>query len=322
MMIPKQIFYNLFLLLVVVCFGALGYMVIEQWTFFDGLYMTVITLTTIGFGEIHQLSFWGRVFTMVLIIVGLGTITYTLSSISAIFFGQHVYHFLHKKRMQEKIKTLKNHYIVCGASEIGLAVVHELASEKIPVLLIDRDEQKITEIVDGKSCFGLVGDATQDHVLEQAQILTASGLVATFGNDHENVYLIMSARQLNPRLKIFSKVKDEETKSKLLRAGADQIINPYTIGGMRLASLILRPQVVKLMDELAKDPHQLRIEELVIDANHPLSGQKLHIEEVERHLHSRVITYKKAKQSSYRYSFEEPLLLEEGDSLFFIAAKH
>lgn len=322
MSLQKSLFLHISLLFFVIVFGAFGYVLIEHWTFFDGLYMTIITLTTIGFGEVHALDTAGRIFTIFLIITGLGTITYTLGSISTYFFGQQVYSFLSNRHMQEKIKKLKHHFIVCGASEIGLAVVEEMMVEQIPVLLIDQDQQKVMKAIKELKCHGLVGDATHESILEEANIEKASGLVATFGNDHENVYLIMSARQLNPALKIYAKVKDEQTTSKLLRAGADQIINPYKIGGMRLASLILRPQVVKLMDELAKDPKKLRIEELIVDKKSKLLGKALTIESVEKMLKVRVIAYKKVGTKSYQYLFShQPIHFSEEDSLFFVQAK-
>lgn len=224
--------------------------------------------------------------------------------------------------MQEKITKLNQHYIICGASEVGLAVAEEMVLEKVPVLLIDNNEAKLTKAMKELNCLGLVGDATNDEVLELANIKNAKGLVATFGNDHENVYLIMSARQLNAKLKIYAKVKDEQTASKLIRAGADQIINPYKIGGMRLASTILRPQVVKLLDELSKDPNKLRIEEIDIDEQHPLCHQSLNIEQVEEQLKVRVIAFKKAKSPSYQYLFtHNPIEFGIGDALFFVQSK-
>ncbi len=322
MKLKRRIIVDLLLLLFVVLLGSLGYVIIEHWSFFDSLYMTVITLTTIGFGEIHPLSPAGRVFTLILIVTGIGTITYTLGSLSAYFFGQKVYTFLSSKRMQEKIMKLNGHFIICGASEVGLAVASELSLSKFPVLLIDRNEEKLKKAEDEFKCLILLGDATQDEVLEQAKIDKAEGLVASFGNDHENVYLIMAARQLNPKLKIYAKVKEEETTSKLKLAGADELINPYKIGGMRLASLIIRPNVVKFMDTLYKDPHKLRIEETTIDKNHELYQKDLTVSAVEQKLKIRVVAFKKADSSDYQYLFSRaPIHFGNGDSLFYLQAK-
>lgn len=321
--IPRQFLFQISLILTVILIGTLGYTLIERWSLFDSLYMTVITLTTIGFGETHPLSTAGRAFTLFLIIGGIGAITYALGSISSYFFGENVYNFVKKRRMKEKIGKLKSHFIVCGASEVGLAVVAEIALEGVPVVLIDRNGEKLEKVAQMyKNCTVLVGDATREATLQSAGIHKAKGLIASFGNDHENVYLIMSARCLNKDLKIYAKVKEEETADKLILAGADQVINPYQIGGLRMASLILRPHVVKLMDEFVKDPQKLRVEELHITKNHPLAHKNLQIEAVEEKMKFRVIAYKAHDSAKYEYMFgHREISFMPGDSLFFLQAK-
>lgn len=322
MNLRTKIFLDFLLLFSVVLVGTLGYIIIEHWEPFDALYMTVITLTTIGFGEIHPLTDIGRVFTIFLILTGIGTITYTIGSISAYFFGQKMYEILHNKTMRDKIEKLKDHFIVCGASEVGLAVINEIMLAKIPVLLIDQDEMKLIKANKELKCLTILGDATDDVILKKSRIKNARGLIASFGNDHENVYLIMSARELNHSLQIYAKVKDEKNTKKLLLAGANQVINPYTIGGMRMASAILRPNVVKLMDELAKDPKKLRVEELVFDAQNPMLKTPMSISTIEKKLKVRIIAYKKEKKPFYQYLFDStPINFSIGDSLFYLEAK-
>jgi voltage-gated potassium channel len=321
--LPRKIYFDILLLVVVVLIGTTGYHLIEHWTLFESLYMTVITLTTIGFGELHPLSVTGRIFTLFLILGGIGAITYTVGSLSTYFFGENIYNFVRGRRMKEKITRLKNHYIICGASEVGLAVVEEMVLEKVPVLLIDRSEEKLQLAAQKYKCFVLLGDATKDGVLKTAQIDKAAGLVATFGNDHENVYLIMTARQLSKHIKIFAKVKEEETENKLRLAGADQVINPYKIGGLRLASTILRPHAVKLMDEFVRDPKKLRVEELVISEKNEFYKKSLTIEQLEKKLQVRVIAFRQFKNDSYQYLFDRsPITFHSGDALFFLQAKN
>lgn len=319
----NTIFFDIFLLLLVIAFGTAGYMVIEHWNFLDAVYMTIITVTTIGYGEIHTLDGPGRIFTIILIILGIGTITYTLGSISSFIFRGSFYTFLQKQAMDKKIERLSGHYIICGASDTNLVIMKELTLSQVPFVLIEQEEAKIKNILTAlPDCLYIQGDATSDVHLQKAQVASANGLIASLGDDHDEIYLIMAAREMNKNLKIYARVNQESSRKKFLLAGANFIINPYEIGGMRIASLILRPGVVKFLEDMANDPKNLRIEEMVIDDQSPLANKTIDIDDLQRQIQARLITVKKAKDHSYQYHFpKKQVPLQAGDCLFVLQAK-
>ena len=215
--------------------GIAGYMVIEGWSLLDAAYMTIVTFTTVGYEEVHPLSTSGRIFTIFLMIVGVGVMLYILSSVvNAAVAHEIVGLLVRRRRFRRRMANLKGHYIICGYGRVGAAVASTLQENSTPLLVIDRDVDVLSEAEEqGLLC--LQGDATRDSDLQSARVSDATGLIAATGQDSENIYISLTARGLNPELHIVARASYPEAEAKLRRAGADRIISPYAIGGRQMA---------------------------------------------------------------------------------------
>ncbi len=239
-----------------------------DWTLLDALFMTVITVTTVGYQEVHRLSSAGRIVSMMLILGGVGTGLYALGSIAeAVLSGQVFW----RRRVLSKIRRLSNHFIVCGYGRVGQAICRELEAQGRPFVIIDLKEPPI-----GSDLPLIVGDATEDGMLERAGITRAKSLVTVLGSDAENIYAVLAARELCPELFIVSRCSEDRSSRKLRSAGADRVINPYDRGGMILAQVMLRPKVVDFLEQISWGAGQdIHMEEIAIGPGSELVGLRL-----------------------------------------------
>ncbi len=252
--------------------GTLGYMLMERWAFLDALYMTVITLTTVGFLEVHPLSSVGRVFTIVLLLAGVFTLFYAASAIIQAIVSGEVGGHLGRQRMERRLAEIKDHIIVCGFGRMGHLVCSEFSALGMPFVVIDKDAALLGSL-NLPHGVALVGDATSDESLKQAGVTRARTLVTVAASDADNLYITMSARLLNDRLFIVARAEDEEAEKKLLRAGASRVVSPYVIGGQRVAQAVLRPAVVDFIELATRSDYlELQIEETEIAAGSALDG--------------------------------------------------
>lgn len=266
---------SILLVLLLTLGGTAGYITLEDMSFREALYMTVITLATVGFQEVKPLSPEGQWFTIGLIVFGITFAGYAVASITAFFVGGELKDFMKGRRMQHQIERMKNHYILCGCGEVGREIVIEFKKAGVPFVVIEKTP-KHTELARDDSIPFLEGDATDEDVLRQAGIERAKGLISALRNDTDNVFVTLTARQLNPKLQIVSRAGEKGTESKLLRAGADRVISPYRIAGRRMASLILRPTVVNFLDIIVhEDEVDLHLEEVQLPPESPLVGQTI-----------------------------------------------
>ena len=226
--------------------GTFGFMYVEGWPFFDSLYMSLITLTTIG-GEVHPLDFHGRLFTTLVMVVGVTTVFVSIAVIGDTLLRLEMNDYFERRRRDRMLKNISGHYIVCGAGRVGRSVIEELVRSESDVVLIDNSIDR-AKWATNKAVITLVGDATKDEVLRQAHVDTARGLVAAISSDAENVYVALSAKVLNPNLVIAARATDEQAEEKLRRAGATTVLTPYSFIGHRLAQSMLRPHVVSFLD--------------------------------------------------------------------------
>jgi voltage-gated potassium channel len=253
--------------------GTLGYAFLEGWDLFDSFYMTIITLTTVGFGEVHPLSAVGRLFTVVLMIGGVGTVFYVLSTGAKFMLEGELQEIFGRKRLEKKIKELKDHFIVCGYGRMGRIICRELMEKKISFVVIEKMPDKIP---DGQDVLLVEGDATKDEILKGVGIESAKGLISVLPTDAENLYVVLSARGLNPGLTIVARAGDEGSEQKLMRAGADRVVSPYHIGGLRIAHTVLKPAVVDFIEFATKSGNiDLQMEEINIRDNSELIGLTL-----------------------------------------------
>ena len=249
--------------------GVMGYSIIGhgRHRLLDSLYMTVITLTTVGYGEIIPMDDnpGGRIFTMALILVGMGILVYFASTITAFFVEGQLEHVFWRKRMRQAIAQLRDHVIVCGAGAVAGHFIDEMLRVQRPVVAIVPAGGTLPQLGEEREVLHLEGDAADEEVLEEAGIQRASGLVAALEADRDNVLVTLTARQISPTLRIVAMLVDPRTEPKLRRAGADSVVSPFLIGGMRMASEMIRPMVVTFLDKMLRDrDRNLRVEEIQV----------------------------------------------------------
>jgi len=271
----KKVRLSLFILVALISGGTLGYALIEDWSFFEALYMTTITLATVGYSEVHSLSYQGRIFTIFLIFFGVGTIAYTIGSTIQFMVEGQLYQFLGRKKVYNKIRRLKDHYIVCGYGRIGRSICRDFAAKPIPFVVVESNPARITQLSEDGYLY-IEGDATKDEVLEEAGIRDAKGLITVVTNDASNVFIVLTARGMNSMLYILARASEDSAEVKLKRAGANKVISPYTIGAHRMAQAILRPSVVDFIDiATGRSNLALQIEEIPVMPNSSLVGKDL-----------------------------------------------
>ncbi len=285
-----KIRYVLALLIMVVVAGTLGYMAIEGWPLFDSFYMTIITIFTIGYNEVHELSYVGRLFTILIIFFGVGAVFYLAASIMEEFVETRL---LRGKKMEKEIHKIKDHYIVCGYGRMGRVICQDLAAKKIPFVVVEKDPKKIDAIMDDGFIY-YEGDVTDDKTLLKVKVDKAKGLVAVLSSDSDNVFVTLTARHLNPAIFILARSNTEESVQKLIRAGANKVINPFSTAGKHMSQLLLKPVVVDFIEVVAQDSSlDLSMEEVSVHGSSILSGIKLKDSLIRKELNIIIVAIKK-----------------------------
>lgn len=231
----------------VVIFGTLGFIFIAGYPPFDALYMAVITIAAVGYFEVHPLSPAGRVFNMFLILFGASIMVYSMSAITQTVLETEFADLLGRRRTKKMIDSLKDHFLVCGFGRVGRAAAIELQRTNVPFLVMDRSRERVDRAMRA-GMLAVLADSTNDDMLKEAGITRARGLIAALATDADNLFLILSAKALNPKLKVASRVAEEASEVKMRRAGADAVFMPYSMTGYRLAQSILRPHVFEFLD--------------------------------------------------------------------------
>jgi len=296
--------------LVILVIGTFGYYKIggESVTLFDGFYMTTITITTIGFTEIIELNnnIPGRIFTVVIAFLGIGTITYFLSNLAALFIEGDIKQTFTKKKMMKKIKSMQNHYLVCGTGRVGRNIINELLTNNHEFVAADINENKITELAGHyKDIPALVGDCTDDEFLVRCGVKKAKGIFVATDNDNSNLVICLTCAQLNPIAKIIAKSKDIKNVMKMSRVGASKVINPEYIGGIRMASEMINPTATDFFEELRKSGENLTLEEIKIADR--FTGQKVTDINLKKFEHTLLIALKESHSWIYHPNEEHRL---------------
>ncbi len=318
-----------FAMLFVVTGGTVGFWFIGdgRWLWHDCLYMTVITVTTVGFGETltgMDTVAHARSFTMVLLVFGTGVLVYFASTITAFVVEGELKNVLAEQRLRKRIKKMKDHFVVCGAGSTGRHIINELLTTLNPVVAIDVNEQELREIAEKypKAAFSfVVGDATDDEVLAQANLPTARGLAAALSEDKDNLYLVVATRQINPTCKIIARVAELNHVDKLKRAGADSVVSPNFIGGMRMVSELMRPSVVKFLDEMLRDKAaSMRIEEVTVLAGSKLAGSSLRDADIRGRYGMGVLAVRAGDSGGFEYNPPPERVLTAGMTLVVLGS--
>jgi voltage-gated potassium channel len=233
-------------LLLLTAAGTAGFHFIEGWSWFDSFYMVVITLSTIGYSEVHELSHAGRVFNTALIIAGVSLVFLMIGALTQALLEFELVKFFGKRRMEREVANLKDHYIICGAGRVGNSVARELSKKPRPFVIVESDEKRAADL--DPKWPSLIGDAASEKTLREAGIERAAGLVAATTTDATNIYIVLTARSLNPKLKIIARASEPAAEKHLKTAGADSVISPYAAAGHRIAQSFLRPNVLDFLD--------------------------------------------------------------------------
>lgn len=252
-------------------YGVAGYMIIEGWSFLDALYMSVTTLTTVGYREVHALSTPGRVFTITLVLFGVLILFAAVGSMAQLLISGELGRPLRRRRMQRRIDALDDHYVICAYGRVGRAAASEFRQQGTPFVVVEPQEA-LVQLMEEHGVPYLTADPTEASVLIQAGIDRAKGLVCAVDSDAVNVYITLTARNLNPKLSIVSRSSAPGSVEQLQRAGADRVVSPYTLSGRRMAALALQPAVVEFIDMVAVAP-DLRLEEIVLESGSTLDGK-------------------------------------------------
>jgi voltage-gated potassium channel len=263
------------LLVAVIVGGTTGYTVIEGWPPFDALYMTVISVTTVGYREVHPLSRAGQLFTIAVVMVGVATVLYTFSFFMALLVEGDLQSRWARRRRERMLDQLDRHFIVCGFGRMGHIIAHEFARQGVPFVVIERDPERMQQAIE-EGFLAVEADASSEQVLKRVRIDRARGFIAAVSTDAENVYAVLSARLLRPDLFIIGRAETEDARAKLERAGADRVLSPYQIGGLQLAQTALRPAVVDFVQLATSSENlELNMEQVLIHDGAPLAGRTI-----------------------------------------------
>jgi len=300
-------------LVLVVALGTAGFHYIEGWPWFDGFYMVITTLTTIGYQEVHPLSHQGRVFNVFIILTGVSLLALAIGSLTQALLEFELQSFFGRRRMEREIGRLKDHYILCGAGRVGRSVAREMARRPAPFVIIESNDAKAQKFA-SENWLIQIGDATQEQTLREARIEHARGLVAATTTDATNLYIVLTARSLNPNLRILARASEDASEKHLLKAGADAVVSPYVFAGQRIAQSFLRPHVVSFLD--AATTHlgiDLEIEEVPISAGCVFAGQTVESSRIRQDRGVIILAIKKAKGMHFSPAPDDRI--EAGDFL-------
>jgi voltage-gated potassium channel len=317
MSVVNRLLFAVAALLALVLIGTAGFHYIEGWTWFDGFYMTLTTMATVGYGEIHLLSHSGRIFNSGLIVTSVIATGFTIVTFSQALLEFEFGKVFGKRRMEHELAKLSGHYIICGAGRVGRTVARELLERGQNCVIIDKDAARARWAEDQKIPV-IVGNASSEDILIKARIEKASGFVAAVNSDAENLYIILTARGFRSDLRIIARASEEEATSKLLRAGATQVISPYFFVGRRIAQLFLRPNVLDFIDTaFGTERLDIEIGEVRIPEHSALAGKKL-ADAMIRQQAGVIVLAVKNIEGKLTFNPEESSVVRAGDCLIVI----
>jgi voltage-gated potassium channel len=315
----KQTLISIILSFVLIGCGSVGYMIIEKWSFMDAFYMTVITVATVGYGEVNAVSPEGRIFTVILIFMGVGFFLYVASGLIQFLVEGRIRLVLGRRKLDTKINQLDDHFIICGYGRIGSVLARFLIERYVNVVVIERDEARVGRMDDDGILY-LIGEATDEKVLKRAGIERAKGLVTAVATDADNVFLVLIAKQINPKLFIVARASQDNAKKTLTAAGADKVISPYDLGARRMAHAILRPTVIKFLEmAFADEKVDIQVEEITIRAKSDLAGKTM-IESGIRQEYDLIIIVIRKPGDEMVFNPKADTLLEVGDTLVVVGS--
>jgi len=303
------------ILMIVFCIGSVGYHLIEDMGFFEGFYMTFITITTIGFAELRTLSPGGRVLTMVIFVMGIGVISYIASQTTQLIFESEIFR---RRAMKKQLEKMDQHYIVAGYGRIGHRIAEVLQKADIPIVVVENRSSSIQRVLEDGLLY-VEGDAQDENILKQAGIDRAKGLICTLSSDQDNVFVTLIARDLNPNIFILVRTNQHQNTKKILRAGANKVISPYEIGADRMANVILRPNVDQFMDRILGGAGQDHVfDEVRIYEGSELAGKTLAEAQIRQKYFVVIIAIIPESKQKIRFNPGSDDKISVGDSLIVL----
>ncbi|MBW1752738.1 MAG: NAD-binding protein [Deltaproteobacteria bacterium] len=294
--------------------GVSGYMVIEGWPFMDALYMTVITIATVGYGEVHKVSTAGQIFTVLLIFLGVGFFLYVVGNAVQFLVEGRIRHVLGRRILDKQINKLKDHFIICGYGRMGRALCSYLTQKYLNVVVIEQNTKRVP-VMDEDGILYLVGEATDEAILIKAGIKSARGIISVLGTDADNVFLVLITKGLNPELFIMARANQNSTEKTLYTAGANKVVSPYALGARRMAHAILRPTVIHFLELAFSDESaNIHLEEFPVSASSRLINVPLRESRLRQELNLIIIAIRKA-DGTMRFNPKASYRFEAGDTV-------
>lgn len=299
--------------------GTVGYVVIEGWSIWDAFFMTIISVTTVGYGYVRELSRAGEIWTTFVLLSGVSTLFYTASVLMGLVVDGALHRGFEQRRFKRMLDELANHFIICGYGRIGGTIAEEFRRQGVPFVVIDRDPDKVHQII-AAGGLAVEADASREEVLKRVGLDRARGLIAAVSTDAENVYTVLTARVLRPDLFIIARVESEDAESKLKRAGADRVISPYTLGAIQMAHTALRPAVVDFMRLATSSEHlDLSAEQIGLDGSSPLVGQTIRAAELRQRFGVIVVAIRR-QEGHMEFNPPPDARLQAGDQLVLLGS--
>lgn len=305
----------------IIIIGTIGYMFLLNITVVDALYMTVITISTVGYSEVAPMTTQARFFNMFIIFWGVGTAGYLFTTLAVAFVEGEITSYWRSRKVEKKIDRMKEHYILCGAGETGEVIVEEFERKNVELIIIERDEI-ICQKYWRKNKLCIMGDATEENVLKEANITNAKGFITTLSNDIDNVFAVLSARQLNPKLYIISRAIDRNAPKKLIKAGANKTISSNEIGGRRMATLMLRPSIMSFLDVITHVGEvEFDLEEVIIAKDSSIVNKNLQQLKLPEKIGIIILAIKRKNESEIEFNPNSKSSLNAGDTLLVLGTQ-
>lgn len=291
--IRRRLIYASVAIVIAISFGATGFYLIEGFSVLDSVYLATQTVTTVGYGDVPVVTPAGRVFAVLIMLIGGGTVLYSLTVLAQAVIQSEIVEAFGSNRRTREMEKLENHYIVCGAGRVGRRIIRALRKENCPFVLLERDEKKLTDFEDDGTHL-VIGDATLEENLIRAGVRRAKGLATCLADDADNVYVVLTARGLNENLHIVARAVEEQAEPKLIRAGASRVVAPTIIGSLSMARALLKPAIADFMDSITAETLDLVFEEVAVGKRSPYAGKLLRDANISRDLNLIVVAIRRA----------------------------